>query len=52
LASAATRLLANNGSAPHCAGFTVQSVPLPRLAWTNANLIPPVVATVGQSIGP
>src|SRR5262249_36610501 len=49
--SAATRLAAKNGSGPHCAGFTVQSVPLPRLACTKANLTP-APATLGQSIAP
>ena len=49
--SAASRLAAKYGSGPHCAGLTVQSAPLPRLAWTKANLIPEV-ETVGQSIPP
>jgi hypothetical protein len=31
--------------------LTVQSAPLPRLAWTKANLIPEA-ETVGQSIPP
>jgi hypothetical protein len=31
--------------------LTVQSAPLPRLAWTKANLIPDP-ATLGQSITP
>ena len=30
----------------------MQSAPLPRLACTKANLMPPAAATLGQSIGP
>jgi hypothetical protein len=49
--SAASLLAAKYGSGPHWPGLTVQSAPLPRLAWTNANLMPEL-ATVGQSIAP